>query len=143
MKQLRSWMITIAIIAGFGWWFYPSVLTDIGLVESDADRIIGAWKDRNSNLVVEIEGRVILLLPELDTNGRQQRFLIDLESGHRLLVSHDLELSQNVPVEVSSHIRLKGEYDWSEGGGIIHWTHRDPSGAREGGWIEHLGYRYD
>ena len=69
------------------------------MVESDIDRIMNAWNNQNSNLVVEIEGRVVRLLPELEYYGRQQQFLIKLENGHRLKVSHDLEFSTGVPVD--------------------------------------------
>ena len=69
--------------------------------------------------------------------------MIALENNHRLLVSHDLVLARSVPVEVNSKVRVKGEYDWSPRGGVIHWTHRDPTGTREGGWIELIGLRYD
>ena len=120
MKRPRSWMVLLVVIAGISWWFNPALLSDIGLVESDVDRIVHAWSNRNSNLVVEIEGRVVRLLPEQEFYGRQQQFLIKLENGHQLKVSHDLEFSSGVPVKVSSQVRLKGEYDWSEGGGIIH-----------------------
>ncbi|MBL8013018.1 MAG: DUF3465 domain-containing protein, partial [Candidatus Omnitrophica bacterium] len=27
--------------------------------------------------------------------------------------------------------------------GVVHWTHRDASGRKNGGWLEHNGRRYE
>ncbi len=40
-------------------------------------------------------------------------------------------------------VTVKGEYEWNERGGLIHWTHRDPRSAHEDGWIEHANVRYE
>ncbi len=143
MKRFKLWLAPMVIFAGLAWWFDPSMLPDMGLGKHDVDRIMDAWGKRTSNILVEVEGRVALLMPVLEVKGRQQQFMVVLENGHRLVISHDLELSRSVPVEVNNKIRVKGEYDWTYGGGHIHWTHSDPTGDREGGWIEHLGIRYD
>jgi len=125
------------------WWIKPDILKSIGFVRNDTERITSAWHKKSSNLLVEVDARVVLLLPNRDDIKKLQRFLVELENGHRLEVAHDLELSENVPVGVSSLIRLKGEFDYNENGGLIHWTHADPAGNRDGGWIEHNDMRYD
>jgi hypothetical protein len=28
-------------------------------------------------------------------------------------------------------------YEWNELGGLVHWTHRDPHGIVDGGWISY------
>ncbi|MFT5139400.1 MAG: hypothetical protein ACI9H8_001592 [Lysobacterales bacterium] len=143
MKTIGSWAITLAVIAGISWWINPSIFAYLGMVENDDERIIDAWRDKTSNIFVEVEGRVVRLRPDLDYYTRFQHFLIELENGHRLMVKHDLDISQIVPVVANSMIRLKGEYDWSETGGVIHWTHRDITNTREGGWIDSNGIRYN
>jgi hypothetical protein len=40
-------------------------------------------------------------------------------------------------------VTVRGEYEWSDRGGTMHWTHHDPKRWREGGWIEHRGVHYE
>ena len=39
-------------------------------------------------------------------------------------------------------IEFYGEYEWNEKGGVVHWTHRDPRGNHESGWLKHKGSTY-
>ena len=85
---------------------------------------------------------MVRLLPDREDLGRFQEFKVELENGHVLRVMHDLERAQRVPFSVGSQVRLRGEYDWSPEGGIVHWTHQDLSGEHEGGWILYEGLKY-
>jgi len=66
---------------------------------------------------------------------RHQRFILRLSSGQTLLIVHNLDLAPRAPVERGSRATVRGEYEWNEQGGVIHWTHHDPDGRRPGGWI--------
>jgi hypothetical protein len=142
MRKLRLLTIIVVILAGGAWWYNPSILADLGFVKSDDELIVSAWQQEKSNFHVQFEARVILKLPDEDNYGNAQKFLVVLENGHRLLISHDLEISTRVPIVVNSLIRVKGEYDWNETGGMVHWTHRDINNERDGGWIELNNHRY-
>ena len=142
VKTLLSWTITIGLITTAAWWLNPALFASFNLAKNDSDKIMAAWEKRQSNILVEAEGQVVLELPDLEDIKTVQRFMVSLENGHRVMIVHDLDVAPRVPVSVFSEIRFKGEFDWTQAGGMIHWTHRDISGKREGGWIEVLGQRY-
>jgi len=39
-------------------------------------------------------------------------------------------------------VEFFGEYEYSEKGGVIHWTHHDPSRKHVDGWLKHQGRTY-
>ena len=39
-------------------------------------------------------------------------------------------------------VEFYGEYEWTERGGVVHWTHRDPQRSHADGWIKHNGHTY-
>ena len=110
---------------------------------SDDERIERAFAEQRGDLWVEVEGRVDRVLSDDLEGSRHQRFILELASGHTVLVAHNIDLAPRVPdLEVGFSLRIRGEYEWNPQGGVIHWTHHDPGGRREGGWIEHAGTRY-
>lgn len=105
-------------------------------------RIVEAYEQRRSDLWVETAGTVERILADDLEGSRHQRFIVRLGNGHTLLVSHNIDLAPRVPLEVGNRIELYGEYEWNERGGVVHWTHHDPQGRRDGGWIRHHGKLY-
>lgn len=103
-----------------------------------------AFRDQRSDLIVTIEAAVLKVLPDDNQGSRHQRFLLKLESGLSVLVAHNIDLAPRVDrLAKGDTIRIKGEYEWNEKGGVIHWTHHDPAGRHEGGWIERNGQRFE
>ncbi len=107
-----------------------------------ADRIVKAHQVKESNLIVEVDATVIRKLPDDEFGDIKQTFLVQLENGHTLLVAHNVDIAPRVPVVPGAEVRLAGEYDWNSRGGVIHWTHHDPDGEREGGWIRYQDHMY-
>lgn len=115
-------------------------LAQQGALRSDAPvrgeaAVAEAFEQRRSNLWVEVTGTVERLLPDDLEGARHQRFILALSSGQTLLIVHNLDLAPRAPVERGSRVTVRGEYEWNEQGGVIHWTHHDPDGRRPGGWI--------
>jgi len=101
------------------------------------------YRQQQSGVFVTVTGRVIRLLADDNVGDRHQRFIMELDSGQTLLVSHNIDLAPRIDkLELSDRVTLRGEYEWNDKGGVIHWTHHDPDNRHAGGWIEHEGRRY-
>jgi hypothetical protein len=102
-----------------------------------------AFASRARDIQVEGEGKVIRILPD-DLNGpRHQRFIVQLESGQTLLITHNIDIAPRIDeLEVGDSVRFNGEYVWNEKGGVIHWTHHDPRGRHVAGWVKHNDKTY-
>lgn len=99
--------------------------------------------ERRSGQMVTTSARVLKLLPD-DTKGSQhQRFLLADTDGKTVLVAHNIDLAPRAPVRPGMLIRLRGQFEWNDRGGVLHWTHHDPRGRHAEGWIEVEGQRYE
>ena len=90
---------------------------------------------------------VYRVLDDDNDGARHQRFLILLDPGDRrsgtVKISHNIDLAPRVPLEQGDTVTIRGQFEYNDLGGVIHWTHHDPDRRREGGWIEHAGRRYE
>jgi len=103
-----------------------------------------AWREERSGVWVEASARVERVLPDDRRGSRHQRFLVRVEGGPRVLIAHNIDLAPRVPdLRRGDAVRFRGEYEWNDKGGVVHWTHHDPDGRRRGGWVEHDGRRYE
>ncbi|NJA08078.1 DUF3465 domain-containing protein [Methylococcaceae bacterium WWC4] len=113
------------------------------LAWADNAQIEQAYRQQRSDLQIEGEGTVIKLLADDNRGSRHQRFIIRLESGQTLLVAHNIDLAPKIEgLEVGDKVAFAGEYEWSDKGGTLHWTHRDPGGRHAAGWLKHCGRVY-
>ena len=104
--------------------------------------IDAAFEARRSDAWVEDAGIVERVLADDRDGSRHQRFIVRLASGRTVLIAHNIDLAPRLePLRPGDPIRFRGQYEWNSQGGVVHWTHHDPSGRREGGWIEHGGRR--
>lgn len=99
-----------------------------------------AFEERRHNLQVRGEGVVDRILSDDNEGSRHQRFILRLSSGQTVLVAHNIDLAPRVePLAKGDRIEFNGEYEWNERGGVIHWTHHDPAGRHEAGWLRREG----
>lgn len=112
--------------------------------QSGTDAILAeAFESRRNNLQVEGRGTVSRLLADDNNGSRHQRFILRLASGQTLLVAHNIDLAPRIAgLAVGDEVAFFGEYEWSDRGGVIHWTHHDPDGSHVGGWLRHAGRSY-
>jgi hypothetical protein len=110
---------------------------------AQTDALEAAFLNRQSGLFLEVDGVVARVLSDDTRPPRHQRFIVELDSGQTLLVAHNIDLADRIEnIKVGSAIRLFGEYEWNDKGGVLHWTHHDPQGLKDGGWIDYDGVRY-
>ena len=83
-----------------------------------------------------------LLHDDDDAGVRHQRFVVSLASGQTLLIAHNAEVAGCIPVGLGDRIRFRGVYEWNDLGGLVHWTHADPMGRDNDGWVEFRKKRF-
>ena len=91
---------------------------------------------------LETEGKVIKLLKDDLKGTPHQKFLIKLAPDITLLVAHNTALAKRAPLQQGDDIKIRARYEWNNRGGVLHWTHHDPKGKQEGGWIYADGKYY-
>jgi hypothetical protein len=111
---------------------------------SSADQEIAvAFANQQSGLAVSDSGVVDRILSDDTEGGRHQRFILRLESGQTLLITHNIDIAPRVSgLSVGDSVEFSGQYEWNDKGGVIHWTHHDPRGQHQTGWIKHGGVTY-
>lgn len=147
---MKKYFVLILVIAGLVYagiqhWqnrSSESVYSDSGTLTND--QIIGnAFNNEESNFQVSGSGRVTRILPDDNEDSRHQKFIIELDSGQILLIAHNIDIASKIyALNEDDQIEFYGEYEWNEKGGVVHWTHHDPDGSHEDGWLKHGGRIY-
>lgn len=143
MKKIL--FLIIAAFLAYGFLHVWGISTpNKSLSVNNSDSILQhAYDNQKIGLQVEGKGVVIRMLGE-DLDGlRHQRFILQLESGQTLLISHNIDLAPKINrLMEGDSVEFYGEYEWNPEGGVIHWTHRDPDNKHVAGWLKHGGRIY-
>jgi hypothetical protein len=67
---------------------------------------------------------------------------VQLQNRETVLIAHNIDLARRVPVGLGDRVCFRGMYEWNELGGLVHWTHDDPQGVEDGGWIRYRRKTY-
>jgi hypothetical protein len=106
-----------------------SVCTPILMIES-------AFTNQQSDISVTVKGRITKILSDDTVGDNHQRFIIQLSNEQTLLITHNIDIAPRVTgIGVGNTVYVHGDYVWNNQGGLIHWTHHDPDGVHENGWI--------
>ncbi|MDF3128289.1 DUF3465 domain-containing protein [Kiritimatiellaeota bacterium B1221] len=124
-------------------WFQKDGKVSTTTSSSRGDAVHRAYDNRQSDVQVSGKGEIIKVLPDDTQGSRHQKFLLDLGQGLTILIAHNIDLAPRVPsIREGDTIGFQGEYEWTDKGGVVHWTHHDPAGRHPGGWLEFQGKRY-
>jgi hypothetical protein len=111
---------------------------------ADDGGIAELFRKQQSDTWIETSGVIKKSLPDDSSGDKHQRFIVRVATGIEILIAHNIDVAPRVPAEEGDTIMFRGEYEWTEKGGTVHFTHvpkfkrRDP-----GGWIEFEGKRYE
>ena len=140
--------LLIVLVVGFALYGFleknPNIFESYAQQSTSNDgEIASAYQNRQSDVQVGGSGVVIRTLSD-DTKGSQhQKFVLKLSSGQTLLISHNIDLAPRInALREGDTVEFYGEYEWNAKGGVVHWTHHDPGGRHENGWLKHNGATY-
>jgi len=112
-------------------------------VKSNEQALNNAYQNQQSDVQVNGSGIVIRTLADDKKGSQHQKFLVKISSGNTILIAHNIDLAPRInALREGDMIEFYGEYEWNEKGGVVHWTHRDPRGNHESGWLKHKGSTY-
>jgi hypothetical protein len=112
-------------------------LTDLRILER-------AYQNRQYHLPVTQQGKIIRILADDIQGARHQRCIVELASGQSLLIAHNIDIAPRLPdLTTGETLIFHGVYEWNQDGGTIHWTHHDPQGRHEAGWLIYRGKTYN
>jgi len=126
----------VVVLAALGWQYWSQ--RDLPAVSP----LVELYEERRSGVWVEATGLVHKVLGEDDHGDPHQRFIVNLDREHSVLIAHNVAIAERVPARAGDLLVVRGRYEWNEEGGVVHWTHRDPDDRREGGWIRLEGRTY-
>jgi hypothetical protein len=140
-QKQRFWLLIAFIVVLYGASQYQPESSPE--VTQSTNPIADLYQQQQSDVLVEVSGKVSRIFADDNRGSRHQRFVVELADGHTLLIAHNIDLAPRVDnLEVGDEVSLFGEYEWNDKGGVMHWTHHDPANKHPHGWIRHKGKLY-
>ena len=139
--KLTATILFILAALAYGW-INPDLIRRANEPNKFQDSIGVLYQNQVSGVMVQFQGEVSRILPDDNDGSRHQRFIVMLPSSQTVLVAHNIDLAPRVPLKIHQPIKIFGQYEWNQKGGVVHWTHKDPQGVHTAGWIEFQGRTY-
>jgi uncharacterized protein DUF3465 len=111
----------------------------------DDAAVCAAYTGARSGIEVVAAGKVTRLLGVAPgRTSPHEGFLLRLDSGCDVIVRVEVntDFTGDIPLDPNEHVVVKGEYEYYPLGGVIHWTHHDPRGRHDSGYIDAGGRMY-
>jgi hypothetical protein len=109
----------------------------------DSPSMARAIAEHGHDVTVNAAGVVSRVLPDDRQGERHQRFIVRLPSGTTVLIAHNIDIAPRIEgLRAGAPIAFEGEYVWNAEGGVVHWTHHDPSGRHKSGFVKYDGHFY-
>lgn len=134
------------IILGLVFWNYyklknkPLVVIKKPEIQTAFEKALDCSCDQE--FVETPELTVIKSLPDDIEGVPHQKWIVKAPTGHTLLFVHNLKLCERLNLKKGDHLKLSGEFKWTDKGGLIHWAHRDPQKKRHAGFVEIQKQKY-
>jgi hypothetical protein len=100
-----------------------------------------------SGVEVTVDGPVVRLLAmHGGAQGVHERFIVAVRAGdveQDILVADNISIGRVAPVRIGDDVTVRGELAIDPSGPVIHWTHHDPRGRHESGFVRDRGVLYD
>ena len=140
---VRRILLIVAVAGWLAWQNNNLEISSDVTGSSAASSLQQAISARQSDVEVEGHGRVVRVLSDDNEGSRHQRFILDVGKGQTILIAHNIDLASRIDhLRKGDEVAFKGEFEWNDKGGVVHWTHRDPQGRHSEGWLKHDGRVY-
>lgn len=102
-----------------------------------------AFANKQSDIQIKGKGVVKKVLADDRKGAQHQKFILRTGPEQTVLVAHNIDVADRLPgLTKGDTVEFYGEYEWTVQGGVIHWTHHDPSGRHINGWLRYNGKTY-
>jgi len=137
-------LISLIITTSINSYAYDLTLSQRSSLIKTLDWILKqAFINKQSGVQVQGQGVVTRLLSDDLIGGYHQRFILRLNSGQTLLISHNIDIAPRlIGLQINDKINFYGQYEWNSQGGLVHWTHHDPAKNHINGWLKYKNKIY-
>lgn len=136
-QSLRHYGLVAALALASGCASHPEA--------PDNALVCSTYAGQGSGQEVLAQGNVAAILGTREgPSGEHEGFLLQLTGDCDLVVrvETNVDLTGPVPLRAGEAAIVKGQYEYTVMGGVIHWTHHDPAGRHVAGYVQAGGKVY-